>query len=541
MRVEITAADLAPNALRQWAAITPDQVLLDHVDGRRLTYAGATARADRWAAGFARLGVEVGAVVGIFVTDSFDGARAWLDVTTAGMVAVPVNTAHLGRMLRHVLVTSEMEVVVVSPDLVDRLAEVVGGDGDGKAALRLVVVLGEPGADQPAAPVAPVGAVASVAAAELEGAGDDPAPAPFRPELHDTAMFLFTSGTTGPAKAVVIPWAASHSHWSMVPEDTIALGEALYAPVAMFHNSGIGALQFVVWRGGRLVLRGRFSATAFWDDVRRSGAVAAGLVGPMTAVLWSLPQADDDADNPLRGVVVGPMIEQMEAFERRFGVKVCTSYGMTEVPSMIATTWDHGPWATCGTLCGGWPWPDLAVVDEHDREVPVGTVGELIVRTRAPWALNAGYHGDPAATAAAWRNGWFHTGDAFRQDDEGRYYFVDRMKDSIRRRGENISSFEVESAVLDHPAVAECAAFAVPDGFGGDEVMVVVVAADGAAPDREELFAFLGATMPAYTVPRYVEVVDQIPRNSTTLRIQKFVLRQRGVTPTTWDRLAPQP
>ena len=206
---------------------------------------------------------------------------------------------------------------------------------------------------------------------------------------------------------------------------------------------------------------------------------------------------------------------------------------------MVCTGWDHGPWENCGTVAEGWPWPDVELVDEHDRPVADGEVGEMVVRTRAPWALNGGYHNDPAATAAAWRNGWFHTGDAFRRDGAGRYYFLDRMKDSIRRRGENISSFEVEAAVLDHPAVAECAAFAVPDGFGGDEVMIAIVPADGQAPDPAELFEFLGRTMPAYSVPRYVDVVESIPRNSTTLRVQKFVLRQRGVGTASWDRLHP--
>jgi crotonobetaine/carnitine-CoA ligase len=230
----------------------------------------------------------------------------------------------------------------------------------------------------------------------------------------------------------------------------------------------------------------------------------------------------------------------MDAFEQRFGTRVCTSYGMTEVPSMIATGWDHGPWQTCGTVCEGWPWPEVELVDQHDRPVPVGQVGQMVVRTRAPWALNAGYHRDPEATAEAWRNGWFHTGDAFTRDEQGRYYFVDRMKDTIRRRGENISSFEVESAVGAHGAVAECAAYGVPDGFGGDDVMVAIVPAPGEPlPDPEELFAFLEASMPAYMVPRYVEVIDELPRNATTLRVQKFVLRERGVTPTSWDRTPP--
>jgi crotonobetaine/carnitine-CoA ligase len=522
MRVEITAADLAPAVLRRHATERPDQVLLDHVDGRTATYAEVLDRCDRFAAGLRSLGVPIGAPVGIFVGDTFECARAWLAVTAAGRIAVPMNAALLGRTLEHVVQLSEVQAVVVERQLRDRFA------GISAPALQHLIVVGSGDG-------AAVGPSSVVSMDEL--LADHDAVAPYRPELHDIAMFLFTSGTTGPAKAVVIPWAASHSHWSQVPADTLGPGEALYAPVAMFHNSGIGALQYGVWKGGRLVLREKFSATAYWDDVRRSGAVASGIVGPMTAVLWAQPARPDDADNPLRSLVLGPMIEQMEAFEARFGVRVCTSYGMTEVPSMIATGWDHGPWQTCGTVCGGWPWPEVELVDEHDNPVPNGTVGQLVVRTRAPWALNAGYHRDPAATAQAWRNGWFHTGDAFTRDDAGHYFFVDRMKDTIRRRGENISSFEVESGVSAHEAVAECAAYAVPDGFGGDDVMVAIVAADPSRPPQPaDLFAFLEATMPEHMIPRYVDVLAEIPRNATTLRVQKFVLRERGVTTTTWDR-----
>jgi crotonobetaine/carnitine-CoA ligase len=522
MRVEITAADLAPAALRRWASEQPDQVLLDHVDGRTATYRELVEWCERFAAGLRARGLEEGTPVGILVADTFECARAWLAVTAAGMVAVPMNAALIGRTLEHVLRTSEVRAVVVESALLDRFEST--GDG---AVLEWLIVVG--------AIDDPIPGVLTIEMEALVATGD--AVEPFAPELYDTAMFLFTSGTTGPAKAVVIPWAAAHSHWSQVPADTLGPGEALYAPVAMFHNSGIGALQYVVWKGGRLVLREKFSATAYWDDVRRKHAVASGIVGPMTAVLWAQPPRPDDADNPLRSLVLGPMIESMEAFEERFGTRVCTSYGMTEVPSMIATGWDHGPWPTCGTVCEGWPWPEVELVDEHDDPVPQGQVGQMVVRTRAPWALNAGYHGDPAATAEAWRNGWFHTGDAFTRDDEGRYYFVDRMKDTIRRRGENISSFEVESAVGAHEAVAECAAYAVPDGFGGDDVMVAVVPTDPARPPEPgELFAFLAASMPAYMVPRYVDVVDELPRNATTLRVQKFVLRERGITEATWDR-----
>ena len=330
MRVEITADDLAPNALRRWAHQTPDQVLLEHVDGRRLTYAEVVQRCDRWAAGFAAAGIGPGTPVGVFVDDSLEGALAWLAVTAAGMVAVPLNTAHVGKMLRHVLVTAEVRAVVASPGLIERFDAVCAG-----TLVERIVVLDDAWSG------VRVDGVATTSAADLLAAGTPVEPT--RPELHDTAMFLLTSGTTGPSKAVVIPWAASHSHWSWVPADMLGPGDALYAPVAMFHNSGIGALQFVVWRGGRLVMREKFSATAFWDDIRRTGAIAAGVVGPMTAVLWAQPERPDDADNPLRGLALGPMIEPMEAFERRFDTRVCTAYGMTEVPSMVFTGWDHGP------------------------------------------------------------------------------------------------------------------------------------------------------------------------------------------------------
>jgi carnitine-CoA ligase len=521
--------DLAPNALSRWAAETPDQVFLEHVDGRRLTYAEVDGLLDRWAGGLAGRGLRAGEHVASFVTDPVDAAVAWLACGRAGLVAVPLNTAHVGRMLRHVLVTSDAVALVVSPDLVERLPEVLGS----LPRLRLVVVTGE-GGDPPS-----LGGVTVVAAADLLAGAVPPDDRDDRhePELHDTAMLLFTSGTTGPSKAVIVPWAAAHGYWSWVPDDTLAPGEALYAPMTMFHISGLGALQFVAWRGGRLVTRDRFSATSFWPDVRATGAAVAGIVGPMSGLLASAPERPDDADNPLRSMILGPMIPEMAAFERRFGVRVATCYGMTEVPPVIVTGWDHGPWETCGRVLDGYPWAEARIVDEHDRPLPDGSVGELVVRTGAPWTLNGGYYNQPDATVEAWRNGWFHTGDAFRRDEDGWYYFVDRMKDTIRRRGENISSFEVESFALDFPGVAGCAAFGVPDELGGDEVMIAIEAQPGATIDPAALGAFLAERMPKYMTPRYVDVIDEIPRNTTSLRVQKFVLRDRGVTPTTWDRL----
>ena len=517
---------LAPNAVRHWAQATAGAVFLQHVRGERLTYAEVDARLDQWAGALRTAGVSAGEHVASFVSSPIEAAVVWLALGRGGYVAVPLNTAHVGSMLRHVLTASDAAAVIVSADLVDRLGQVVAD----LPLLRLVVVLGDE------AP--PDLGVRTASAADLL-AESDVDHVFTGPEPHDTAMLLFTSGTTGPSKPVIVAWAGAHGYWSWVPDDMLAAGEGLYAPMTMFHISGLGALQHAASRGARFIVRDRFSATDFWTDVSAADATACGLVGPMTALLAAAPVRDDDADNPLRGMILGPMIEEMEAFERRFDVRVATCYGMTEVPPIIATGWDHGPWQTCGRIIEGRPWAEARVVDPFDHEVPNGEVGELMVRTGEPWTLNGGYYGNAEATVAAWRNGWFHTGDAFRRDDDGRFFFVDRMNDTIRRRGENISSFEVERAVMEHDGVEACAAYGVPDTHGGHEVMVAVVARPGAEIDVAELGADLAARMPRYMAPRYIDLVAELPRNTTSLRVQKFVLRERGVTATTWDRLRP--
>jgi crotonobetaine/carnitine-CoA ligase len=260
----------------------------------------------------------------------------------------------------------------------------------------------------------------------------------------------------------------------------------------------------------------------------------------MTSLVWSAEPRPDDADTPVRSVILGPMIPDMEAFERRFGVRVATCYGQTEIGVPVATGWDHGPWANCGRVREDYPWPEVRLVDEHDEPVATGEVGEMVVRTREPWALNGGYYKMPEQTVEAWRNGWFHTGDAFRRDEDGWFYFVDRMKDAIRRRGENISSFEVENHVLEHPGVVDCAAVGIRTRHGDEEVLAAVVAKDAASFDPAELLDFLVPRMPRFMLPRYVRVVDDLPRNETTSRVRKQHLRDEGVTPTTWDRENPE-
>jgi crotonobetaine/carnitine-CoA ligase len=252
-----------------------------------------------------------------------------------------------------------------------------------------------------------------------------------------------------------------------------------------------------------------------------------------------LPPEPTDADTPLENVFMGPLIPQVEEFKARFGVRVGTGFGMSEVGVPLGSDgFDLANGTSCGRVRQGPPHYEVRIVDEHDEPVPVGTVGELVVRSGDPWVITPGYFNQPARTAEAWRNGWFHTGDAFRCDEDGNYYFVDRIKDAIRRRGENISSFEVEALVNQHPDVQECAAVAVPSELGEDEIKVVVVAAGDGSVDPAELLAFLEPRMPKFMLPRYVEVIAGLPKTDATFRTRKVELRDAGVTATTWDREA---
>jgi crotonobetaine/carnitine-CoA ligase len=233
-----------------------------------------------------------------------------------------------------------------------------------------------------------------------------------------------------------------------------------------------------------------------------------------------------------------PATPDVDEFKRRFGVKrVGTGYGMTEIGGgILQRSVESRNWNVAGTVPEGPPGIEVKLADEHDHEVQRGEVGELLIRHREPWALNLGYYNRPEATAEAWRNGWFHTGDAMRQDEEGYYYFVDRLKDYIRRKGENVSSFEVEKFVVAHPSVIECAALGVPAELGEDEVKIVIVTSEGSAADPEELYAHLEAVMPRYMVPRYIDYVEELPKTPATGRVRKGELKKGYASTLSWDR-----
>jgi crotonobetaine/carnitine-CoA ligase len=522
--------DVAPHALALRAKERPDDVGIQVVGGRAWTYRELDEGAHVWAAALRRAGVAPGDHVATLMPNSVETYLLWFGISWAGAVEVPFNTAYLGTMLSYAIDAADVTTIVIHRSFVPRLNEVLAG----RSKLCRVVVVDTPATGSARVEVEPVDGVTVIGETELFD-GVEPDYSLAGPEYRDVAAIIYTSGTTGPSKPVLVPWPAVFSMWSWAPKDIIEPGESLYMPFPHFHVGGKTVLINCLARGARIVLREKFSVTDFWDDVRKYDCKVAGIVGPMTALIYAQPERPDDADNPVRALLVGPMIPEIEDFEKRFGVKTGVCYGMTEIGAVISSDLDHGPWYTCGRLRTDYPFPEGRLVNEFDEPVPVGEVGELVVRTKAPWALNLGYYNMPEKTAEAWRNGWFHTGDAFRLDEDGWFTFVDRMKDTIRRRGENISSFEVENIAREFPGVLDCAAFGVPAKLGEDEVMVAVVPMDRATFDVDAFGQYCAEKLPRFMVPRYVDVLDELPRNETSLRVKKHELRAQGVTASTWD------
>ena len=353
-------------------------------------------------------------------------------------------------------------------------------------------------------------------------------------EPWHTQSIIFTSGTTGPSKGVLSSYL--HIYTNAGPETWhFVTGEDRFLiNMPIFHIGGMGVIFVMLVRGGSIAVMDGFDTEKFWPFVRESRTTAFFLLGVMATFLLKQPPAAEDRNHSVRVAFMVPLTETCVEFHKRFAIDVYTIFNMTEISSPIVSEPNPTKRGTCGKKREG---VDVRLVDENDCEVPLGEIGEMIVRTDRPWGMNSGYYKNPEATAAAWRNGWFHTGDCFRQDEEGYFYFVDRMKDAMRRRGENISSFEVEAEVVAWPAVREAAAYAVPSEVGEDEVMIAVAPVAGERIDERELMEFLGERMAYFMVPRYVRVMDELPKTPSA-KVMKHVLREQGVTPETWDREA---
>lgn len=508
------------------AVEAPDTPFVVEVGGATLGYRDVDTLSLAWARGLASVGVRAGDVVCSMRSTTASGIAAWLGTARLGAIDAGIAVTYRGTLLLDLLVKGRVL-------LIDRAQlAVLDGIRDQLGHLVAVVITGEDG-DAPADLVP--GATVVTEADLLGSAGEDLDEHLIDPEPWDIGCLTHTSGTTGPSKSVLLPWGHLYS-FATALFDPADLGddEVFYSPMPMNHVAQRVHTYLMAVVGGQVVVRNGFSPDAYWDDVRTHGCTLTNAsVGPK--ILWDRPPCDDDADNPLRQVLMSPLLPNWQEFGERFGLEVHTMFGSSEVGLPIISGSTPAPYhRASGRRNERFPHLEIRLVDEHDIPVPVGTPGELVVRSRNPWTLNAGYLGQPDVTARAWRNGWFHTGDLLVEDEDGWFSFVDRAKDSIRRRGENISTFEVEVAAMRHPTVAECAVVGVESPeWGEQEVLAVVVAAEGFDP--AQLVADLRQEIPSFMVPRFVRQVEALPRTEATLRIRKSVLREQGVTDTTWD------
>ncbi len=497
--------------LRAAAERHGDRPFLQFQD-RIQTFAEADRRANRTANGLAALGAGKDSRIAIMAMNGPGFVDAWLGAARTAAVYVPINTDYKGDILRYQLGKADVSHIVIDPDFVKRLAAVAAD----LPRLRHVI-LTTPMADAPRTLGAGVtiSTLADVMSASDRDPGIEIAPS-------DPLAISFTSGTTGPSKGVL----ASHAHIITFARDWIvstdyAEGQSIYTCMPLFHAvaSWLGVVPAII-NGGRIAIVPRFSASGFWDDVRRYEADVAHGIFSMVPILLKQPPRPDDTDQPARRFYFAKV---SEAFERRFNCKIVEVYGATET-GIVTVTPPGGERRkdSCGKPNSATF--DVMIANENDEPVAVGEVGEILVRPKRPFAMLSAYYNSPEATLDAFRNFWFHTGDNARADDDGYYYFVDRKKDSIRRRGENISSSEVESTLNRHPAILECAVIAAPSELGEDEVKAVVVLREGESATADALWAFCDEHMPRFWVPRFIEFRREMPKTPSQ-KIQKYLLR----------------
>ncbi len=525
-----------PSVLRHHATQRPDAVYLDAPEeAATWTYSEVLRSAEDVARSLGAAGAQVGDRVVLMARNSSRFVRTWLGTAVGGFVEVPINTAYEHGFLSHQVATVGARWAIIDDDHARRFVDVAA---DCPTLERFWVI--DTGSQAEAIDLLRANGWQADPWDDLERRSEGALPA-VRPQ--DLASIFFTSGTTGPSKGVAMP----HAQMYFFGDETRALtrftsDDAYFATTPLFHgNAQFMAAYPALIAGGRFVVRSRFSASRWIDQIRESGATVTNLVGAMMDFVFKQAPGARDADNPLRCVFAAPTASSIvDAFAERFAIEAFVEvFGLTETSAPIISPYGaERPAGAAGLQASRWF--DIRLVDpQTDEEVPVGEVGELVVRPKVPWIVSMGYYNMPERTAEAWRNLWFHTGDALRRDADGWYYFVDRYKDALRRRGENISSYEVEQGILSSEQVLECAVIGVPAGIeaGEDEVMACIVLAPGESPAPAEIWAICEERLPKFAVPRFLRFVDALPKTPSE-KIRKAALRDAGITADTFDREA---
>lgn len=509
-----------PYQLERWALERPDQTAVIFYGGESWTWAETLHMTRCTAHSLQLLGVNKGDHVLSWQPNNKEALLTWFGLNYLGAVYVPINTAYKGGLLQHIIQLSDATLMICHADLAPRLAAIDCG------IVSDVLVTGVDDTAQ----LEGLGSFTLHSAANLI----DTSPLAVMPNPvapWDTQYIIFTSGTTGPSKAVLSSYLQGYS---MGPEahPYVNGSDRSLVNMPLFHAGGTIYVIMTLANGGSCFIDTHFKTAEFWQTVREYKITSTCLVAAMVLFLLKLPESADDKNHSLKKALCVPWNNDGRAVGERYGIELRTCFNMTEISGPLVSGPFPAKSGTCGQVRAG---VEVRVVDDNDCEVAPGVTGELVLRTDRPWSMNHGYYKNPEATAQAWRNGWFHTGDGFKYDEEGYFYFVDRIKDAIRRRGENISSFEVENEVTAFPSVREAAAVAVPSEFGEDEVMVVVSSVEGQSVDPWALFQFLEPRMAHFMLPKFIRVIDELPKTPTQ-KIKKYVLKKEGVTQDTWDR-----
>jgi len=516
---------------------TPHKTFVRDASGQTETYATFWDRSRRLADGMRHLGVEPGDRVVIMARNGVPALHTWLGLGLIGAIDVPVNADYRGEPLSHVIATADPVVLVVETDLLPTLA----GVNPSTTKLRHIVTIGELLEHPEATWLTTLGWHAYERLIAPSAAPDSTVPVLPTVQPADIASVIFTSGTTGPAKGVLMP----HAQVCLLALQTIQavdLGESdvFYCAHPLYHIAGKFMGVFATFAaGGTLFIERKFDPGVWLDRIRHCGATVSILHGPMIEMVQAQPVRDDDAEHYLSRLMCCPVPRGIgDAFRSRFQLKTIEMWGMSEVAcpcwTSLQDTYIEG---SCGKVLT--EWYDLAIVDpETDEPLTTGSVGEIVVRPRHPWTIMQGYLGMPEVTTRSWRNLWFHTGDAAYADRDGNIFFLDRLGDRIRRRSENISSYDIETVAAQHDAVKECAAFGVPSEYDADDdVMLCIVPKDSAPVSLVDVFGHLARNLPHFMVPRFIEVIDELPRTPTN-KVRKKLLRQKGITENTWDAKA---
>jgi carnitine-CoA ligase len=510
-------------------ALTRGEAPFVHFEGHTLSYAAMDARVTRAAQGFASIGVAHGARVCIALPNGIDFLLAWFGLARLGAIEVPINLEFKGPQVKYVVEDAGAEILITSVSFLAEHRESL----DECAGLHTVVLVDEAPGVLPSIRLT-IRRFGDMLASEcnLEA---------LRPVLpSDPVAILYTSGTTGSPKGVLL----CHEHEITIAESVaksieLTSHDCSYNFFPLHHNTAQGIITCsALVAGAQMLLVDRFSRSRFWQDVQAYRCTAFFGMGAILEML------NKDSDGPalaeghaLRigwGIAMG--VEQVKRFTDLFGVEFITGYGSTEV-NMVSMTSRHDPKpGSVGKLLDDF---EVAIVDERDQPLPRGTVGEIVVRPRRPFITFLEYWGRPQQTVEAWRNLWMHTGDAGRIDEDGYLYFVDRIKDVIRYRGNNVSSLEVENILLDFPSMQEAAVIPAPSELGGyeQEIQAVLVLAEGQRLDAKAIIEHCSGKLPYYAVPRFLDIVDALPKTATG-KVRKTELRARGLSAGTFDRVA---